>query len=112
MSLMPGYFERKWPLFGCRSSLVGTGLAEAFVGIHLLGTHNEAFASEEKMGYSIHSLMIGSGAVVLLMGIFGIVAVSLPVHQFRQPLRQRQSLVDDPRSPSYSKTNTAAPLPG
>jgi hypothetical protein len=59
MSLAEKHIAECWPLFSKRSSLVSLGIAEVFVGVYLLGSLNETFASRENLGDALYPLLVG-----------------------------------------------------
>jgi hypothetical protein len=77
INVYPKYFEKRWPLWGPKSSLVAIGVSEMVVSCLLLGNFNDPAASKETLGYSFHVFLVSAGAITFTVGTVNVFAVSI-----------------------------------
>lgn len=96
-SLAPAYYSKAWPLFAHNASLIWQGIAEAAVGLALLGYLNDSYATKENMGKGFHTLLIAAGVIDCIVGVLTFIGVSIA------------SQVTVPSADPRSRSLTAAP---
>ncbi|KAF2461385.1 hypothetical protein BDY21DRAFT_360514 [Lineolata rhizophorae] len=68
------YFERNWPLFSPNHGFVALGVAMIVLGINVLGNLNKETSSQQNMGLAFWRLVVASGIMVFILGVFNITA--------------------------------------
>ncbi|KAI9841719.1 MAG: hypothetical protein M1837_000452 [Sclerophora amabilis] len=74
LSLFKSYFYRNWPLLSSTSSLITLGIAMIAVGVLTLGNLNKEAASQKSLGLPFWRIVISSGIIVSILGVFNIIA--------------------------------------
>ena len=69
ISVFPEYFEKYWPLWGPKSSLLATGLSEIALGSLLLGTFGNYRSGSEILGNKLFIFFIAAGVNTCVAGI-------------------------------------------
>lgn len=77
IGLFRKYFARNWPVLSASHGFVSLGLAMLVLGIGLLGQLNRQDLSEDRLGLAFWRILIGAGVLILILGIFNIIAVRL-----------------------------------
>ncbi|SZF05815.1 unnamed protein product [Blumeria hordei] len=74
LTLFKSYFSKFWPLLSLGSGLVFLGLSMLALGFHILGNLNKPAASVENLGLSMWRIVISSGILTSVLGLFNILA--------------------------------------
>ncbi|KAF2759611.1 hypothetical protein EJ05DRAFT_303795 [Pseudovirgaria hyperparasitica] len=74
LSLFAGYFARNWPILSPTHGFVSLGLAMMILGINMLGNLNKEATSQASLGLAFWRIVIASGILVFVLGIFNIIA--------------------------------------
>jgi len=73
-SLFKSYFAKSWPLLSNESGLVPLGLAMIALGFNILGNLNKAATSVQSLGLPLWRVVISSGILSSLAGLFNVIA--------------------------------------
>lgn len=74
VSLFKSYFAKCWPLLSNESGLVFLGLSMIALGFNILGNLNKAATSVQSLGLPLWRVVIASGILSSLAGLFNIIA--------------------------------------
>ncbi|KAI9674379.1 MAG: hypothetical protein M1829_003781 [Trizodia sp. TS-e1964] len=74
LPLCRNYIEQNWPLFSPVSGFIALGASMTVVGINTLGHLNKEATSEESLGLGFWRIVIASGILAFILGIFNIIA--------------------------------------
>lgn len=77
LPLFRAYFARNWPLLSSGHGFVTLAIAMIVLGINVMGNLNKPSGSEEALGKSFWSIVIGSGILIFILGWINLVAVSI-----------------------------------
>lgn len=83
-SVFRTYFARHWPLLSPAHGFVALGLALLALGVNVLGCLNQKAHHADNLGLAFWRIIIGSGILVLILGVFNILAV-----RFAEKIRHR-----------------------
>ncbi|GAB7355037.1 hypothetical protein MBLNU459_g5637t1 [Dothideomycetes sp. NU459] len=89
LSLFRSYFARNWPLLSPVHGFVTLGFAMIVLGLNVLGNLNKPATSQQSLGLAAWRIVIGSGIVVLVLGVFNLIA-SYVFRDSRQGITARQ----------------------
>lgn len=73
--IFPRWFERNWPVLSLKHGFVTLGLAMLAIGVDTLGNLNEETNSKDNLGLAFWRIVIGSGCLIFILGVFNILAV-------------------------------------
>jgi len=73
-SLFRNYFARNWPLLSPTHGFVFLGSTMSVLGLNLLGNMNKHATSQESLGLPFWRLLVASGILAFVIGIFNIIA--------------------------------------
>ena len=74
MSLFKDYFAKRWPLFSPEHGFGFLSIAMFTLGINMLGNLNKEATSQESLGIEFWRIVIASGILSLIMGLFNLIA--------------------------------------
>ncbi|KAF1811142.1 hypothetical protein P152DRAFT_80316 [Eremomyces bilateralis CBS 781.70] len=74
IGLFRPYFARNWPLLSPKHGFVFLACLMMAIGVNILGNLNKEATSQESIGLAFWRIVIGSGIVVLVIGVFNLVA--------------------------------------
>ncbi|KAF7189471.1 hypothetical protein HII31_09111 [Pseudocercospora fuligena] len=74
LPLFRAYFARNWPLLSSGHGFVTLAIAMIVLGINVMGNLNKPSGSEEALGKSFWSIVIGSGILIFILGWINLVA--------------------------------------
>lgn len=74
LTLFKSYFARYWPLLSIESGFVFLGMSMIVLGFNILGNLNKSATSVSTLGLPLWRIVIASGILSALMGLFNIVA--------------------------------------
>lgn len=75
LSLFRPFFARNWPLLSPAHGFVTLAFAMIVLGLNVLGNLNKQATSQESLGLAAWRVVIGSGILVLILGVFNLIAV-------------------------------------
>ena len=73
-SLFRGYFARNWLLLSPAHGFVTLGCATTVLGFNMLGNMNKEATSQHSLGLPFWRLLVASGILAIVIGIFNIIA--------------------------------------
>ncbi|PSS27196.1 hypothetical protein M430DRAFT_38000 [Amorphotheca resinae ATCC 22711] len=74
LNLFKSYYARNWPLLSINSGFVFLGMAMIVLGFNILGNLNKSATSVQSLGLPLWRIVIASGILSSLMGLFNIIA--------------------------------------
>ncbi|TVY50038.1 hypothetical protein LOCC1_G000159 [Lachnellula occidentalis] len=74
LNILTNYFAKNWPNLGPDSGFVCLGLAMIILGFNILGNLNKGATSVENLGLPLWRIVIASGILSALIGLFNIIA--------------------------------------
>ena len=74
LTLFKSYFARYWPMLSIESGFVFLGLSMIALGFNILGNLNKSATSVSNLGLPLWRIVIASGILSSLMGLFNIIA--------------------------------------
>lgn len=74
MSLFKNYFAKTWPLLSADHGFGFLSASMFTLGINMLGNLNKEATSQESLGMEFWRIVIASGILSLIMGLFNLVA--------------------------------------
>jgi hypothetical protein len=107
LTLFKSYFARNWPILSIESGFVFLGMAMIVLGFNILGNLNKSATSVSTLGLPLWRIVIASGILSSLMGLFNIIA-TLVFCDSAQGITGRQvrshgaSIPKDPVTKSFS----------
>ncbi|MCJ1448889.1 MAG: hypothetical protein MMC23_009408 [Stictis urceolatum] len=72
--LFRNYFARNFPLLSLGHGFVFLGSMMCVIGVHILGNLNKEATSQKNLGMSFWQIVISSGILVCIIGVFNIIA--------------------------------------
>ena len=73
-SLFRSYFARNWPLLSPSHGFVSLGCATTVLGLNMLGNMNKEATSQQSLGLPFWRLLVASGILAIVIGVFNIIA--------------------------------------
>jgi hypothetical protein len=73
-SLFRNFYARNWPLLSPAHGFVTLGCAMMVVGLNLLGNMNKEATSQKSLGMPFWRLLVASGILSFVIGLFNIIA--------------------------------------
>lgn len=73
-SLFRSYFARNWPLLSPAHGFTTLGSAMSVLGLNMLGNMNKEATSQSSLGLPFWRLLVASGILAFVIGIFNIIA--------------------------------------
>ncbi|KAF2085845.1 hypothetical protein K490DRAFT_11756, partial [Saccharata proteae CBS 121410] len=73
-SLLRTYFAKNWPLLSPDHGFVALGFGMCLLGINTLGNLNKEATSQKSLGLAFWRIVIGSGILILVLGVINVVA--------------------------------------
>ena len=74
LTLFKSYFAKNWPMLSVESGFVFLGMSMIVLGFNILGNLNKSATSVSNLGLPLWRIVIASGILSSLMGLFNIVA--------------------------------------
>ncbi|KAG0652142.1 hypothetical protein D0Z07_1030 [Hyphodiscus hymeniophilus] len=74
LTLFQSYFARNWPMLSIDSGFVFLGMSMIILGFNVLGNLNKSATSVTTLGLPLWRIVIASGILSALMGLFNIIA--------------------------------------
>ncbi|KAF1986598.1 hypothetical protein K402DRAFT_421068 [Aulographum hederae CBS 113979] len=68
------YFATNWPLLSASHGFVTLGAFMIVIGLNILGNLNKEATSQKSLGMAFWNIVIASGIIVLVLGVFNIIA--------------------------------------
>jgi hypothetical protein len=73
-SVFRAYYARNWPLLSPEHGFVMLSIAMIILGVNILGNLNKEATSQESLGLAFWRIVIASGVLVLVLGVFNFIA--------------------------------------
>ncbi|KAF1967559.1 hypothetical protein BU23DRAFT_287184 [Bimuria novae-zelandiae CBS 107.79] len=73
-SFFRGYFARNWPLLSPSHGFVALGCSMTVLGLNMLGNMNKEATKQKSLGLPFWRLLVASGILAIVIGIFNIIA--------------------------------------
>jgi hypothetical protein len=74
LTLFKTYFAKNWPMLSVESGFVFLGMSMIVLGFNILGNLNKSATSVNNLGLPLWRIVIASGILSSLMGLFNIIA--------------------------------------
>ena len=74
VTLFQSYFAKNWPMLSIKSGFVFLGMSMIILGFNILGNLNKSATSVNNLGLPLWRIVIASGILSSLMGLFNIIA--------------------------------------
>lgn len=77
LTLFRTYFARHWPVLSASHSFIALGVAMEVLGCNILANLNKPQMRKKELGLAFWRVIIGAGILIIIVGVFNIVAVCL-----------------------------------